>query len=951
MRKQFNSYRTGALVAIIACSLATFLGMTPVCALGEDAATADDVQLVLVDRTVDDHEAVADTEEPTGSDAEAAEQGSSSNTQLSNEEDIVVQAQDHASADTPVTQDDVPADEIITAEQDNSGGTQEAVDGTATGEDGNTMRSSALRGSPALPANSQNVAEGTYVIEAGIAASDQTGLAGLVLDARGGVKEGTYMITWTYSGNDNQKWSVIKDPSGWYTIASHGDGSLVLTATNDKGKIYLTKYVSGLASQLWAFLLSGTSYGTGYQIVPQGIQRSATNTEIVSMGDNKAADVRKNSSERGAEIITYTRSSTVKGNQSFYLVNPTSPTVSGGPTDMEGRYRIGVPGTTAVVEVRRASAANGANVWLYASNGKTHQDVYLQHEGKGFYSVWIMGTGKVLELRGGSILPGANIVQWSYDGTDKQLWAMRKNADGTYSLVNKATGLVLGAASEAAGSSGTNLAGAQDNGRTNNLFTLKRMSLISAGIYKIVETGSTKVLDVSKASTEDGAKLCFYTDKNSQNQRFELVSAGGTDLWRIRTASSGGWITYIAGSDVIQQGNHATAADANNTWQVRFRNGGYTISSVNGNQMLVGGKQRSVTFTLASILLQEGLFEVKTKLGNAVLDIPKSSKTSGTKVNVYTDKKGENQKFVIEKAGTGYKIANLVSGLVLTATSTAEGSTVVQQAYSSSNDAQVWLVGIADGGYFKLINKASGKALDISGDSAIASNVSMATQMATDSAEREARQSWKMAGASGWASYKGIMTYFNSGTRITVSPQAWTLYNMIKNMASMTKYLIAIYPDNPRFVIFQGSKGNWVPIKDWECGTGAAEADGKSRSLRGAWKLGEGRGEEYDGGRPLTAEAGKYGKSINLPGYSGCTYGYFINGKWAIHSTMPGVPESQQVNRLVSHGCIRLRLENAKWVYYNMPRYTRVWSVPRVVPSDIAFRLSLLGAGTNDLYR
>jgi len=74
-------------------------------------------------------------------------------------------------------------------------------------------------------------------------------------------------------------------------------------------------------------------------------------------------------------------------------------------------------------------------VWLYASNGKTHQDVYLQHEGKGFYSVWIMGTGKVLELRGGSILPGANIVQWSYDGTDKQLWAMRKNADGITPLV------------------------------------------------------------------------------------------------------------------------------------------------------------------------------------------------------------------------------------------------------------------------------------------------------------------------------------------------------------------------------------------------------------------------------------------------------------------------------------------------------------------------------------
>ena len=145
----------------------------------------------------------------------------------------------------------------------------------------------------------------------------------------------------------------------------------------------------------------------------------------------------------------------------------------------------------------------------------------------------------------------------------------------------------------------------------------------------------------------------------------------------------------------------------------------------------------------------------------------------------------------------------------------------------------------------------------------------------------------------------------------------------------MTKYLIAIYTDKPRFLIFKGKAGAWEPIHDWECATGMPGDDGKSCSFRGAFRLGDGAGEQYNDGEPLTMSAGVYGKSVDLPGYSGATYGYFLNGVWAIHSTINGSSEASQMNKRISHGCIRLTRAHASWVYHNMPRYTRVWSRPR----------------------
>lgn len=315
---------------------------------------------------------------------------------------------DEQPVDPEAVETDVTDAALPTIEETPATDTEAASDGEAIDTETTTENNQAIAESlgkeeeeiAVLADPGEEIAEGDYVIEAGIETDDNTGLVGLVLDARGGASEGTRVISWKYSGKDNQKWHVKSEGDGWYSISAYTDHSLVITATNDSGKLYLTKYQSGLASQLWRFVLSGTSYGTGYQIMPKGIQKSATDKTIVNSSPKKAIDVRGNSSENGADIITYTKSDEVKGNQTYYLVNPNPVKPTSGLTDMEGKYRLQVPSkTSVVVEIRKESSDNGANVWLYTASGKAHQDVYLQHEGNGFYSMWIMGTKKVLDVR------------------------------------------------------------------------------------------------------------------------------------------------------------------------------------------------------------------------------------------------------------------------------------------------------------------------------------------------------------------------------------------------------------------------------------------------------------------------------------------------------------------------------------------------------------------------
>ncbi len=952
MHSRFSLSHRGAVTVIAAVMLALGLTFAPARAYAEEQVSEGDTAQAVIEATESsDQESVADTQQADTKEVQVdTQEASNSDTESQGDSQVTVTITDDSTVELTV-----PGDIVEGAVSDNGEPLVtvdgEVIDGTASDDDTVTSGDATtdddadaekkIEEALTDPASQdddtvlvladpgEEIPEGDYIIESGMVSEDNTGLARCVLDARGSAKEGAQVISWTYNGGNNQKWHVSGDGTGWYVISSASDHSLVMTATSDGNKIYLTKYEDGLASQLWKFVLSGTAYGTGYQIVPKGIQKSSKDSTITSMLPSKALDIRGNTTDNGADIITYAQGSTPKNNQTYYLVNTNPKKPTSGVKGMEGKYRIQVPtNTDVVIEIRKASSDNGANVWLYTASGKTHQDIYLQHEGNGFYSLWVMGTEKVIDVRGSSILVGTNVIQWSYTGKDNQLWALRKNDDGTYSFINKATGLVLGVASASAGKKNNNIAGTQDNGRANNGFKLSRSKLISGGIYKIVALSDSKVLDVSKSSTTDGASIGFYTDNGGKNQRFQLVSAGHYDQWRIRTASSGGWVT-LKGSSVKQQGNHTSAITADNTWHVIWRAGGQYMLVNENSSYTLGGSGKKLKFTSAAIPLTEGLVEIDAKIGGVVLDIPGSSTDSGVRINVYPDKDGENQKFIISKSGTGYKILSAMSTLALTANGSSNGSKVVQKDFTGDS-TQIWTVGIADGGYVKLINKATKKALDITGSgSSIDNTKSTATQMYTSSDDREIRQSWKVITTEGFyrTSKNGQRYYTRSdGKTITISNACYSAYKSVQSYSSSSKYIMVIDNSNYRTFVFTGSKGKWKPYADWLCTVGCTPEQGGDETFGTTF-----RGVSY----------------VRDKGYmmGNCPYEFYWTEFYINSAALESDGEGQRFHSILywgsspdsavydgtlgaaaSHGCVRLATENAKWVYNNVPLGTTVWS-------------------------
>ena len=128
-------------------------------------------------------------------------------------------------------------------------------------------------------------------------------------------------------------------------------------------------------------------------------------------------------------------------------------------------------------------------------------------------------------------------------------------------------------------------------------------------------------------------------------------------------------------------------------------------------------------------------------------------------------------------------------------------------------------------------------------------------------------------------------------------------------MSSTTSYCITVDTTFNRVAIYTGSKGKWKLKKYWKCGTGI-----KSRpTTKGDFKLKSYKRARIDSGKISYWNFHGYGGSLGF--HSALTK----RGSRTKYSK----PLSQQLGTNISHGCVRLHPNNAKYVY-NMPNGTAI---------------------------
>ena len=146
-----------------------------------------------------------------------------------------------------------------------------------------------------------------------------------------------------------------------------------------------------------------------------------------------------------------------------------------------------------------------------------------------------------------------------------------------------------------------------------------------------------------------------------------------------------------------------------------------------------------------------------------------------------------------------------------------------------------------------------------------------------------------------------------SAKPVTLPAGQLAMWNKAQNYYSNTNYIILVNSRTHKVGVFRGNSYNWEPVWYWDCTTGAPG----SPTVKGTFTVGS-RGKSFGSG------------------YT-CWYWTQFYGNYLFHSVLyqPGSMSRIQDGRLgisASHGCVRLDIECARWIYNNIPRGTRVVS-------------------------
>ena len=142
----------------------------------------------------------------------------------------------------------------------------------------------------------------------------------------------------------------------------------------------------------------------------------------------------------------------------------------------------------------------------------------------------------------------------------------------------------------------------------------------------------------------------------------------------------------------------------------------------------------------------------------------------------------------------------------------------------------------------------------------------------------------------------GVKPY---GTNTPTGQQMMSDIANNSGFTSGTSYLILVSRSRHEVGVFRGSFNNWNCIKFWSCVTGAPSTP------------------------TITGEYRTTGfKRTNLSTDTRARWCTQINGGYFFHSILAS---NSELGNSQSHGCIRLAVENAKWIYDNIWQGTKVY--------------------------
>ena len=437
----------------------------------------------------------------------------------------------------------------------------------------------------------------------------------------------------------------------------------------------------------------------------------------------------------------------------------------------EGAYIISCAADDRyVLDIEGKSLENTANLHIWTKTEEANQRFYIEQEEDGYYKISSINSGKVLDVANASKDSGTNIWQYESNDSAAQKWEIRLNQDGTYTFVSKVSGKAIDV-KNAEYKDGTDVYQYDLNNTKAQKFKLEKTGIIKDDIVAIKKLSAPKMLlDIKDNSPEDKTKLQLYSDNGTLAQRFEIHTIAENEV-RIRTASSGGWLTEtgkIEGAEVIQLGNSSTPVNDANTWIVEWNNG-ITFKNKESNLFLDVSGDATENETKIQVwkennsqlaqrflvneenLITNGWYIIENSSGK-VMDLDNSGKSNGTNIQLWGNGNQSNQKFKIEKTAQGYGIYTIHNLPLDVEQGSLEDGANIRQWEDNGTGAQRWIPEIRDGGYIAFKNYNSGKYIDVENQNAVeGANILQASESNSNT------QLWRLTSTilGGWVNRDG----------------------------------------------------------------------------------------------------------------------------------------------------------------------------------------------------
>lgn len=375
----------------------------------------------------------------------------------------------------------------------------------------------------------------------------------------------------------------------------------------------------------------------------------------------------------------------------------------------EGTYTISsVSNSDLSLDVTSDSKENGTAISL---NKKDNVDASQRFEiistDDGEYKILSENSGKALDVKSGSYTSGTVVQQYEWNGTDAQTWRFVKAGDGEYNIVSN-LGTYLTAESTDDGSSVLSCTKDESEAQKWTLETTEDRP-VEDGVYTIASNeDSDKVFDISNSDLTNSGNVRLYTKKSDASQQYhiEYVSNG---YYKITAEHSNLVLDVASGSG---------------------------SAGANLQQYISNGTKAQLW---KFVKQQDGSYIIKSKLGTAI-SLSSKSTANGTNINMAIMDEDDQQLWDLEAIEENpvddgaYMISSAKNGLY----NLTESGDNVQLNSTDAVDTQKYQVEYVSDGYYKIISKASNKALTVKN-----SSTSIKTNLCTSSWTGSSSQLWR----------------------------------------------------------------------------------------------------------------------------------------------------------------------------------------------------------------